>query len=209
MDHHFDLVVKNTFYTVEIEDAASPGLRRQESSPAMLCRQGEPTFAMDRSCTKNEAAEVSSQEDMASSTTASHHEFWDPEETRTSMMIKNLPSTLSGQALKDLIDNEGFNASYDFLYLPMKFISKQPFGYAFVNLISADMARDFWVHFDGFHLHGSTLAMSWSTDIQGIDQHIAAVPQQPCDASVSAGGVQALAAEGRAADHLPRAHGTD
>ncbi|CAJ1383875.1 unnamed protein product [Effrenium voratum] len=128
---------------------------------------------------KNEAAEVSSQEDMASSTTASHHEFWDPEETRTSMMIKNLPSTLSGQALKDLIDNEGFNASYDFLYLPMKFISKQPFGYAFVNLISADLARDFWVHFDGFHLHGSTLAMSWSTDIQGIDQHIARYRNSP------------------------------
>eukprot|EP00437_Effrenium_voratum_P009905 CAMPEP_0181428556 /NCGR_PEP_ID=MMETSP1110-20121109/16741_1 /TAXON_ID=174948 /ORGANISM="Symbiodinium sp., Strain CCMP421" /LENGTH=207 /DNA_ID=CAMNT_0023551789 /DNA_START=54 /DNA_END=677 /DNA_ORIENTATION=- len=207
MDHHFDLVVKNTFYTNRgcgVSRAPAPGVLAGDAVPP-----GGAYFAMDRSCTKNEAAEVSSQEDMASSTTASHHEFWDPEETRTSMMIKNLPSTLSGQALKDLIDNEGFNASYDFLYLPMKFISKQPFGYAFVNLISADMARDFWVHFDGFHLHGSTLAMSWSTDIQGIDQHIAAVPQQPCDASVSAGGVQALAAEGRAADHLPRAHGTD
>jgi len=32
--------------------------------------------------------------------------------------------------LQKLLDDAGFSGSYDFLYLPMKFISKLPFGHS-------------------------------------------------------------------------------
>lgn len=58
-------------------------------------------------------------------------------------MIKNLPTTCSIESVKELIDAQGFKGNYDFLYLPMKFISMSPFGYAFVCLARAQEACDF------------------------------------------------------------------
>lgn len=55
-------------------------------------------------------------------------------------MIKNLPTTCSIESVKELIDAQGFKGNYDFLYLPMKFISMSPFGYAFVCLGRAQEA---------------------------------------------------------------------
>lgn len=61
---------------------------------------------------------------------------------------------------------------YDFLYVPMKFLTRLPFGYAFVNLTSPDAVREFWLTFDGFDLYGATLAVGWSKEIQGLDEQI-------------------------------------
>eukprot|EP00438_Fugacium_kawagutii_P000322 Skav210723 [mRNA] locus=scaffold849:175575:181849:+ [translate_table: standard] len=168
--HGFDLIVKNTFYTVPIEEEedgcermdscpgspCSPSLRRQESSPAMFgrrCSKGNKVdFPFMDADTKPQSFQRHvdlrriSTEDLLSSTTASQSmEWWENDEQRTaetSVMIKNLPQTCTIELLQKLLDDAGFSGSYDFLYLPMKFISKTPFGYAFVNLVNPDVTRD-------------------------------------------------------------------
>eukprot|EP00435_Cladocopium_sp_Y103_P033639 s1701_g8.t1 len=195
--HGFDLIVKNTFYTVPIEEEedsgpGSPmspgGLRRQESSPAMFgrrCSKGNKVdFPYMEDGPKPPFSRRISTEDILSSTTASQSmEWWDVDEHRTSVMIKNLPQSCTIEHLQKLLDDAGFSGSYDFLYLPMKFISKLPFGYAFVNLVNPDVTREFWVHFDGYNCcfgdEDSCLAMSWSTDIQGLDEHVARYRNSP------------------------------
>lgn len=193
--HGFDLIVKNTFYTVPIEEEedsgpGSPmspgGLRRQESSPAMFgrrCSKGNKVEFPYMEDAPKPARRIST-EDILSSTTASQSmEWWDVDEHRTSVMIKNLPQSCTIEHLQKLLDDAGFSGSYDFLYLPMKFISKLPFGYAFVNLVNPEVTREFWVHFDGYTCcfgdEPSCLAMSWSTDIQGLDEHVARYRNSP------------------------------
>jgi len=194
--HGFDLIVKNTFYTVPIEEEEDlePGspfspLRRQESSPAMFgrrCSKGNKVdfpYIEPGKPSRQEMRRIST-EDILSSTTASQSmEWWDIDEQRTSVMIKNLPQTCTIESLQKMLDEAGFRGSYDFLYLPMKFISKLPFGYAFVNLVNPDVTREFWVHFDGFTgcfgEEDCALAMSWSTDIQGIEEHVARYRNSP------------------------------
>eukprot|EP00439_Symbiodinium_sp_Y106_P070687 s91_g12.t1 len=132
------LVIKNTFYNFEIEEFPSPTLRRQESSPAKLASEAMVGFPTDIT-----RVETTSGSDGASASW-SLSDWWDPQEQRTSVMLKNLPEHFTGDILKELIDKEGFAGAYDFLYMPMKFISQTPFGYAFVNLVSADAVRDFW-----------------------------------------------------------------
>merc|ERR1712039_631336 len=55
---------------------------------------------------------------------------------RTTIMLRNLPNDYSRQMLLDLLDENGFQSSYDFVYLPMDVKRKVGLGYAFVNMLS-------------------------------------------------------------------------
>ncbi|KAL2332718.1 hypothetical protein Fmac_013931 [Flemingia macrophylla] len=68
-----------------------------------------------------------------------------PADTRTTLMIKNIPNKYSQKLLLNMLDNhcihcnEHINAdqplsSYDFLYLPIDFNNKCNVGYGFVNM---------------------------------------------------------------------------
>jgi hypothetical protein len=61
----------------------------------------------------------------------------------TSMMIRNLPYSLTQQKLTDALDATGFAGTYDFCYLPHKFSDHKNVGYAFVNFVNADIAKEF------------------------------------------------------------------
>merc|ERR1719379_1114593 len=54
-------------------------------------------------------------------------------ETRTSLMLRNIPNDYSRDGFMRLLDMEGFRARYDFLYLPIDFQRKASLGYCFVN----------------------------------------------------------------------------
>ncbi|KAJ1502671.1 hypothetical protein HMI54_008788 [Coelomomyces lativittatus] len=56
-------------------------------------------------------------------------------DTRTTIMIRNIPNKYSQQMLLDFI-NESHKGQYDFLYLRMDFKNRCNVGYAFCNLIS-------------------------------------------------------------------------
>jgi len=68
----------------------------------------------------------------------------------TTMMFRNLPETFTRPELEALLDAEGFAGLYDFIYLPANLSSGACFGYAFVNLVSTQVAAKFMRHFQGF-----------------------------------------------------------
>jgi hypothetical protein len=91
-------------------------------------------------------------------------------------MIRNMPNNFSRQMLMDLLEAEGFAGQYDFLYLPMDFKSRACLGYAFINLVSPEVAIRLWNTFDGFSNWGipskKVSGVSWSHPTQGLQANI-------------------------------------
>jgi len=65
-------------------------------------------------------------------------------------MLRNLPRALTNQMLVDVLDHQGFQGSYDFVYLPRDMRKLRCFGYAFIHWVSVDHAMSVVKHFDGF-----------------------------------------------------------
>lgn len=57
------------------------------------------------------------------------------EDSRTTLMIKNIPNKYTSKMLLAAID-ENHRGAYDFLYLPIDFKNKCNVGYAFINMVS-------------------------------------------------------------------------
>lgn len=89
----------------------------------------------------------------------------------TTAMLRNLSTSCSLQSLIDLLDQNGFKSTYDFIYVPMKMLSDMSFGYAFVNFVSPEEARSFQVHFQGLIFDGQKLQVEWSK-VQGLHSNV-------------------------------------
>ncbi|KAG9134157.1 hypothetical protein Leryth_023710 [Lithospermum erythrorhizon] len=70
------------------------------------------------------------------------------EDTRTTLMIKNIPNKYTSKMLLAAID-ETHMGSYDFLYLPIDFKNKCNVGYAFINMVSPSHIFSFYEVFNG------------------------------------------------------------
>lgn len=70
------------------------------------------------------------------------------EDTRTTLMIRNIPNKYTQQMLLTEI-NRNHRGNYDFFYLPIDFKNKCNMGYAFINFIEAAHIRSFYKEFDG------------------------------------------------------------
>ncbi|OIW04211.1 hypothetical protein TanjilG_00771 [Lupinus angustifolius] len=70
------------------------------------------------------------------------------EDTRTTLMIKNIPNKYTSNLLLAAID-ENHKGSYDFLYLPIDFKNKCNVGYAFINMVSPSHIIPFYKAFNG------------------------------------------------------------
>eukprot|EP00404_Azadinium_spinosum_P007358 CAMPEP_0180455326 /NCGR_PEP_ID=MMETSP1036_2-20121128/20737_1 /TAXON_ID=632150 /ORGANISM="Azadinium spinosum, Strain 3D9" /LENGTH=269 /DNA_ID=CAMNT_0022461875 /DNA_START=171 /DNA_END=977 /DNA_ORIENTATION=+ len=70
-------------------------------------------------------------------------------ETRTTVMLRNLPNNYDRAALLAMFNAEGFVAQYDFVYLPFDFTTGSNLGYAFVNLVNSTQVKRFWNTFEG------------------------------------------------------------
>ncbi|CAI9278879.1 unnamed protein product [Lactuca saligna] len=70
------------------------------------------------------------------------------EDTRTTLMIKNIPNKYTSKMLLASID-EIHSGTYDFLYLPIDFKNKCNVGYAFINMLSPMHIIPFYQAFDG------------------------------------------------------------
>ncbi|QHO58270.1 Protein MEI2-like [Arachis hypogaea] len=70
------------------------------------------------------------------------------EDTRTTLMIKNIPNKYTSKMLLAAID-ERCRGTYDFLYLPIDFKNKCNVGYAFINMIDAAQIIPFHQAFNG------------------------------------------------------------
>nr|XP_043623745.1 protein MEI2-like 2 [Erigeron canadensis] len=70
------------------------------------------------------------------------------EDTRTTLMIKNIPNKYTSKMLLASID-EIHSGTYDFLYLPIDFKNKCNVGYAFINMLSPMHIIPFYQAFNG------------------------------------------------------------
>lgn len=70
------------------------------------------------------------------------------EDTRTTLMIKNIPNKYTSKMLLAAIDEHN-RGTYDFLYLPIDFKNKCNVGYAFINMLSPKHIIPFYQAFNG------------------------------------------------------------
>lgn len=69
-------------------------------------------------------------------------------DTRTTLMIKNIPNKYTSNMLLEVID-ETHEGTYDFFYLPIDFKNKCNVGYAFINMASPVYIVSFYQAFAG------------------------------------------------------------
>ncbi|KAK1319069.1 Protein MEI2-like 4 [Acorus calamus] len=70
------------------------------------------------------------------------------EDSRTTLMIKNIPNKYTSKMLLAAID-EHHRGTYDFIYLPIDFKNKCNVGYAFINMIDPQQIIPFYKAFNG------------------------------------------------------------
>lgn len=74
------------------------------------------------------------------------------------------------------MDEQGFFAAYDLVYLPIDFATRTGLGYAFVNFTTEANASRFIEHFHGFSAWSTpskkSCEVSLSNELQGLEAHI-------------------------------------
>lgn len=95
----------------------------------------------------------------------------------TTVMLRNLPNRYTRAMLLAMLDEEGFKARYDFVYLPIDFKTHSGLGYAFVDLCEPAVAEHLRQHFEGFSRwciqSDKVCTVSWShQEQQGLAAHI-------------------------------------
>jgi predicted ester cyclase len=107
---------------------------------------------------------------------------WQTPQKQTTLMLRNMPLDLTRTKLLMLLDSEGFALKYDFVYLPMDYVRSANLGYAFVNLLSHDVALQMQQHFEGFCRWGircqKKCAPVWAAT-HGLDAYIALYRNNP------------------------------
>lgn len=96
-------------------------------------------------------------------------------ETRTTVMLRDLPTDLTRNALLYVLDMKGFREQYDWVYIPVDFGTGDGLGYAFINMVSVHAVPRLWDRFDGFSAWGilniasaKVCGVSWSEPHQGL-----------------------------------------
>mmetsp|Transcript_50031 Transcript_50031/g.119033 ORF Transcript_50031/g.119033 Transcript_50031/m.119033 type:complete len:493 (+) Transcript_50031:127-1605(+) len=106
-----------------------------------------------------------------------------PLEERTTVMLRNMPNNYNRKMLLQMLDSEGFGGQYNFVYMPIDFKSKASLGYAFINMVSPEVAQRFWAVFDGYSNwvlpSRKSSKVSWSSPHQGLQAHVERYKNSP------------------------------
>jgi len=97
----------------------------------------------------------------------------EPERAPTTLMIQHIPKSYSRDDLCELLDSKGLGQLYDFVYMPVKFATGMPFGYAFVNFVSEEAVQKCMDTLEGFNQwrdeSDEVCSVSAKTTYQGQD----------------------------------------
>lgn len=95
---------------------------------------------------------------------------------RTTVMIRNMPNNYTRAMLLEMMDSKGFRGQYDFIYMPIDFVTRVALGYSFINFVSTEQAECFWDTFDGFTdwmiPSKKICTVSWADPHQGLSPNI-------------------------------------
>jgi RNA recognition motif-containing protein len=119
-------------------------------------------------------------EDSIESTEETHVSIEQPckvnTDDRTTLMLQNLPSNYTRDALCKLLDSSGARGHYNFVYLPKDFKTMAGFGYAFVNFVHNSHAVNIMDKLQGFSDWQipsiKVLTVVWSNPHQGLHAHV-------------------------------------
>ncbi|KAF4694156.1 hypothetical protein FOZ60_008960 [Perkinsus olseni] len=103
---------------------------------------------------------------------------FNPNERRTTLLMRNVPNDLNQEGLVDLIlkicRQRGKNIRVNFFYAPMDSGTRRNLGYCFVNLQESIMAKDFEEIFTGLELRGAgrkRVDCQWAV-LQGFAENV-------------------------------------
>mmetsp|Transcript_33419 Transcript_33419/g.73095 ORF Transcript_33419/g.73095 Transcript_33419/m.73095 type:complete len:536 (-) Transcript_33419:143-1750(-) len=99
-----------------------------------------------------------------------------PESEFTTTMLRHLPNNLTRDQLVTLLNKEGFEGRFDFMYVPVDFERKAGLGYAFVNWVNHEEAERAKAHFENFKdwtmQSDKVCTVAWGEPLQGLKDHI-------------------------------------
>lgn len=99
-----------------------------------------------------------------------------PESTRTTIMLRNLPSYFTRDMVLALLDSLGLAHKYDFVHMPSDLVRLSCLGFAFVNFRIHEDALQFFEAGHEFknwqRSSNKVLSLSWSTPLQGLAAQI-------------------------------------
>merc|ERR1719191_1709283 len=124
----------------------------------------------------NNPQKMDSQKDGKTAFTKNRSDASSGADTRTTVMIRNIPNAYSSCSFVELFNNHGFWGSYNFVYLPIDFSTGVNLGYAFVNFVSHGYAQSFKAYFHGFHKwfcqSPKVCEVLWTDPHQGLDEYV-------------------------------------
>jgi hypothetical protein len=95
---------------------------------------------------------------------------------KTTVILRNLPRGFSRDMVADLLNSQGFEKKFDFIYSPVKIRTMVTLGYSFVNFVSPEAAEDCRSNLDGFNTWDvpceKALSVTWSDSDQGFEANV-------------------------------------
>mmetsp|Transcript_46646 Transcript_46646/g.101762 ORF Transcript_46646/g.101762 Transcript_46646/m.101762 type:complete len:492 (-) Transcript_46646:39-1514(-) len=103
---------------------------------------------------------------------------WDAVDTRTTVMLRNIPNKYSRDMLVDRL-NEDMKGHFDFLYLPIDFKNKCNVGYGFINFRSIESRDRFIQLYSGAYVQDvlprfrsmKSLEVTWAR-VNGLEENV-------------------------------------
>mmetsp|Transcript_114615 Transcript_114615/g.228096 ORF Transcript_114615/g.228096 Transcript_114615/m.228096 type:complete len:526 (+) Transcript_114615:50-1627(+) len=121
---------------------------------------GEPSIfssgdpGCDMSPGTDDGSGAAGRDDAPTAAEGGHIPFWPTKKKedalQTTVMLQSLPRSYTRDTLVTLLNENGFFGLFDFVYLPIKFVTLETFGYAFVNMVSEEAADKCMNVFNGF-----------------------------------------------------------
>lgn len=95
---------------------------------------------------------------------------------RTTIMVKKLKEDCTRADLIEMLDAQGLRGLYDFVYIPVDFQTWTSYGYAFINMVTNQIAERTMQQLSGLEdwklPQTGPLEVRWSDPHQGLDVHI-------------------------------------
>eukprot|EP00448_Togula_jolla_P021672 CAMPEP_0170588938 /NCGR_PEP_ID=MMETSP0224-20130122/11094_1 /TAXON_ID=285029 /ORGANISM="Togula jolla, Strain CCCM 725" /LENGTH=263 /DNA_ID=CAMNT_0010912683 /DNA_START=30 /DNA_END=818 /DNA_ORIENTATION=+ len=139
---HQMVAAKGAMNQSSVKPSMACGMRMATPSTeaSSVTNSAESTPLYHRRCHRSAPAELSHFDSVGDLS----HGFAGANEKTTTVMVRNLPSTICLKALIKEIHSSGFKGRFDFCFMPINFSTGRSQGFAFVNFLTAEVARCFF-----------------------------------------------------------------